>query len=551
MQRKKKFLALLLVVSLVFIAACSKGNTEENKPQPNNGPTTEGDKPSAPVELTMFRDVSGDIKFKPGESMDNNLIYDAIEKDLNIRLKNIWVADAAQYQQKLQMSISANDIADLMQISLMQMQQLIEADMIMDLTDVFEQYATPETKAYMTGDGGKQMDSAKVNGRLMAIPSTGSPYGSSTQIWIRRDWLKQLGLPEPKTMDDVLAIARAFAAKDPGGTGKNYAFPLTRDFLNDGTFDIKGFFNGYHAYPGQWVKDENGSLVYGSIQPQVKVALQELQNLYKEGLLDTEFAVKDVAKVNELLASNQIGIAYGPFWLSYYPLFDNAVKDGKLVQDWWPYPIVSHDAEPALSQIELGVGSYYVVSKSAKHPEAVIQLLNKWVQAYNDPQEGDEVYLYRSEDSSNYWKINPIRVNSQTETLMLGQWVPEAVEAKDGSKLTGLEAPDRYNKIMKYLDGDAKEWAEYPLSGPDGALSIMYDYFEQDRYKFNEFFGAPGPAMTEKLAVLTDKINEVFTKIVMNQIPIEEFDKLVEQFDNLGGKQITEEVNTWYQSTAN
>ncbi|BBI32872.1 extracellular solute-binding protein [Cohnella abietis] len=540
-------LSCVLIVVLAVVSACSSNNSNEGATTPA---TESGAAVSGPVEITMARESEADVKYLPGESIDKNSVSDAIERDLGIKIKNVWVAETAQYEQKTQMSISSNNIPDLMAVTMAQLQQLIEADMIMDLTDVYEKNASAETKAYLTGDGGKQIESAKFEGKLMAIPQTNGPYGASTQVWIRRDWLKQLNLPEPKTMQDVLAIAEAFAKKDPGGTGKSYALPLTKDLLKDVTFDMRGFFNSYHAYPTQWIKDSSGKLVSGDIQPEMKQALKQLQDMYKDGQIDPEFAVKDLVKENELLATNKIGVVYGPFWLSAYPLLGNAVKDGKLVQDWWPYPITSIDDKPAKSQIELGVQKYYVVSKNSKNSEAVIKLLNKWVQAYTNPTETDKVYFLQNEEAVSYWKLSPIRVTSQTETILLGDTVPKAVLAKDPSTLTGVEAPNRYGKIMKYLDGEVGEWAEYPISGPDGAFSIMYDYLQKDLYHFNEFYGSPGTNMMEKRPVLEAKMSEVFIKIIMNQVSIDEFDKFVVEWKKLGGDAITAEVNEWYASAS-
>ncbi|MFC3800783.1 extracellular solute-binding protein [Cohnella sp. GCM10012308] len=562
MKRKRRITAAgLLIASLLAVTACSGNNTNEgaaNTAQPSGGATASDGTASdgsasgspKPVEITMVRENAADIKYKAGETIDKNAVSDALQRDLGITIKNLWVAETSQYKQKVQMSISSNDIPDLMFVGdTAQLQQLIEADMIMDLTDVYEKNATAETKAYLTGDGGKQMESAKIGGKLMAIPMTNGPYGASTEVWIRRDWLKKLNLQEPKTMQDVVNIAQAFASQDAGGTGKTYGLPLTKEFFEDQTFDIKGFFNGYHSYPNQWIKDASGQLVNGNIQPETKQALKQLQDMYKAGLIDPEFGVKDVTKESELVASNKMGIVYGPFWLSAYPLFTSAVKNGKLEQDWWPYPIVSADDKPALSQIELGVGGYYVVNKKMKNPEAVIRLLNKWVQAYTNPAESDKVYLLQNEEASNYWKLNPIRAFSQTETVLLGDSVPKAVEAKDPASLTGLEAPNRYGKIMKYLDGDMSEWAEYPISGPKGAFSIMYDYLQNDRYHFNEFYGAFGPVMLEKKPILDAKMNEVFFKIIMNNAPIDDFDKFVDEWKRLGGDEMTAEVNAWYAET--
>jgi len=553
MKRTSKVaLICMLAGAMTVVSACSKDNTQTNgetqKPAKGNNSTAGKDDgtEAGPIEITMVRENEADIKFLPGETIDNNSVSQAIERDTGIKIKNIWVAETAQYEQKVQMSISSNDIPDLMAVTMPQLQQLIEADMIMDLTDIYEQHATEETKSYLAGDGGKQLNSAKHEGKLMAVPQTVGPYGSSTQVWIRKDWMKQLNLPEPKTMQDVLAIMDAFAQKDPGGTGKTYGLPLTKDLFKDVTFDIRGFFNSYHAYPTQWVEDGTGKLASGDIQPEMKAALKQLQDMYKAGQIDPEFAVKDLVKENELLASGKVGVVYGPFWLSAYPLMGNAVKDGKLIQEWWPYPITSIDDQPAKSQIELGVAKYYVISKKAKHPEAAIKLLNKWVQAYTEPTESDKVYFLQNEEATSYWKLSPIRAFSQTETLMLGDVVPKAVEAKDPSSLTGLEAPNRYGKVMKYLGGDVGEWAEYPISGPGGAFSIMYDYYQNDRYQFNGFYGAPGTALLEKKPVLDAKMSETFIKIIMNQLSIDEFDKFVEEWKRLGGDEITAEVNEWY-----
>lgn len=55
--------------------------------------------------------------------------------------------------------------------------------------------------------------------------------------------------------------------------------------------------------------------------------------------------------------------------------------------------------------------------------------------------------------------------------------------------------------------------------------------------------------MAEKYATLEKMQNEVFTKIIMNVGTGEDFDKFVEDWYALGGEQITQEVNDWYQTT--
>lgn len=66
-----------------------------------------------------------------------------------------------------------------------------------------------------------------------------------------------------------------------------------------------------------------------------------------------------------------------------------------------------------------------------------------------------------------------------------------------------------------------------------------------------EFVGAPTPTMVEKQASLKTMELEMFVRIIMGDASIDEFDKFVENWNALGGAEMTEEVNEWYQSVKN
>jgi len=559
MKKWRRALAFgVMTAMLVFVSACSSNSPSNSSDSNGSSKSTEAqsETPSTDpagtekqvVELTTVRGNPSDIKWDPGESMDKNSVYDAYEKDLGIRIKNLWVADSKQLQQKLNMMIASNDIPDFFSVDQMQLQQLIEADMIMDITEVFDKYATDATKEWYTKDGGRQIKSAKADGKLMAIPLSDSPYNSSSYLWVRKDWLKKLNLPEPKTMQDVLKISEEFTKQDPGGTGKSYGMTMHKDLMNE--YGLTGFFNGYHAYPQTWVKDADGKLAYGSIQPEMKVALKQVQDMYKSGQIDPEFGTKDPDKENELVAGNKIGMAYGAFWLSAWPLETAAVKDGKLVQDWEVYPLPSIDDKPAKTQVGLGVNGYVVISKNCKHPEAVIQILNQWVKLAQNITEEEKVYLNGKELEDKgklYFKVNPIRVFSQDGNVQAGGILPKAIEAKDPGMLNNNpDMMNRYDAVQRYLQGDMTGWLHWMIAKPGGSFSIMNQYLKEDRYQMDEFYGSPTQTMQEKKSILDAKEKEVFTKIIMNQVSIDEFDKFVSEWKSLGGDKITEEVNDWY-----
>lgn len=55
----------------------------------------------------------------------------------------------------------------------------------------------------------------------------GIPYSRQAQtLMIRTDWLKKLGLKAPKTWQQMLAVAKAFADRDPDGDGKKDTYGI-------------------------------------------------------------------------------------------------------------------------------------------------------------------------------------------------------------------------------------------------------------------------------------------------------------------------------------
>ena len=547
----QKFRRMGLVLTLVLslgVSACSSKPSETEQPAEKTAEQPAGSTDGV-LEISTVRAQDPYLKFDEGENFDKNAVYDAYEKDTGVKIINKWVVDGnvngPQFQEKLKMAIATDDLPDFFPATPAQVQQLIEADMIQDLTEVYEKHATDETKEFMMRDGGLQMKSGTFDGKLMAIPETGNPIVPQF-VWVRSDWMKKLNLPEPKTMQDLMKIMETFAAKDPGGTGKAYGLAINKKF-NDGALGLVGFMNGYHAYLNQWMDDGNGGLMFSDIQPEMKEALRALQDMFKKGLIDPEFAVKDMMKASELVFNGQIGVLYGAEWTPAH-LAQAAVKDGKVVQEWSVYRLPSIDGTEASTQIELGTEKYNVVSKKAKHPEAMIKLLNQWIAIDNHPTEEQKVYEFGKglkEKGNNYWQLSPVMAFNQASDN--GSVLPKAIETKDESLLKTKDQKTRYSRAMKYVNGeDISMWWEMLISGPNGAVSHVPYLKEHKLFHQNKFYGAPTPTMVEKKELLERKRDEIFMKIIMNQVSIDEFDKYVADWKKLGGDDMTKEVNEWY-----
>ncbi|MFC5405640.1 extracellular solute-binding protein [Cohnella soli] len=564
---KTKKLALSCVLALLpVMAACSNNGDKQATNSGTTAPTSTASastpeetgntngKFDPPVTVTTVRGFDAASMLYDDETMDKNAIYDAYEKDFGIKIKNNWAVDAKEYNSKLKISIASNDLPDFFKVAAEDLPQLVDSDMVMDLSEAYEKYASEATKKLLNADGGKQMKSATFGGKLMAIPRTNSPFNGAGFVWLRKDWLKEMNLPEPKTMQDLLTISKAFATRDSGGKGKVFGLGLTKDIMEDATGFFSGFLNGYHAYPSQWVKDSSGKLVYGSIQPEMKTALKQLQDMYKAGELDPEAAVNRTDKMLEEVANDRLGMLYGAFWYSA-ALQEAVVKDGKVTQDWGVYTIPSIDGSPALTQISAGVNEYYVINKNAKNPDAIFKLLNQWVDVLTSGKagEGEPNAVYangkalKDVGKVSSWDVNPITVFIQDLYLQGGQKITKALQTNDPSEIAWSgDLLNRYNQVKQFEAGDTTVWYQMGIAGKDGTFTRMNEYFEQNRYHFNEFYGAATPTMGERGDLLKTKEQETFTRIVLGSASIDEFDKFVAEWKKLGGDKITEEVNEWY-----
>ncbi|RED75777.1 extracellular solute-binding protein [Cohnella phaseoli] len=556
MKLGRKFLLITTLIVSVAMTACGNGNTakESEKASPSASPSasasatnSSGVEGGEVIEVSTVAQSDPYLKFDEGESWEKNSVYDAYEKDIGVKITNKWIADITQFKEKVKITIASDDLPDFLLVNATQLKELTEADMIMDLTEVYDQYATEETKKFLTMDGGLQLKTATFDGKLMGIPSSYNPY-QYQYLYVRTDWLKELNLPEPKTMADLVTISEAFKAKNPGGKSTTYGLAVSKNPFNieTGVTGLRAFLNGYHAYENIWIDDGNGGLVNSDIQPEVKQALAGLQDMFKKGLIDPEFAVKDTEKAAELLYDDGIGMVFGASWTPAQ-LVKGAVKDNKVVQEWGVFPIPSVDGSPARPQIGIGVDEYFVISKKAKHPEGVIKLMNQWIVIDNHPTPEQKVYTLGKdlvEKGSNYWLLNPLRVGKQLDNN--GEILPKAIETKDESILQTQDQKTRYERAMKFVDGDTSMWWEYLISGPKGALSLNPEIQNNKQYMQNKFYGAPTPTMVDRQEILTKKRDEVYFKIMMNQVSVDEFDKFVEEWKKLGGDEITKEVNEWY-----
>jgi putative aldouronate transport system substrate-binding protein len=545
-NKKRSVLIPCVAMILAFSTACSIGNSgtqSEKKAEEAGGGQDSGvtTKFEPPIEITTVRAMQPTWKYPEGDSIEKNLWTRDLEQKNGIKVKYNWVAATAQYSEKFNVTMASGDLPDFVQVNADQLQKLIKDDQVADLTAVFEKYGSPQLKEILNRDGGIQMKSAKANNKLLAIPRTIDPINLAPVIWIRTDWLQKLNLKEPKTMQDVMAIAEAFVKNDPDGNGKpdTYGLAIHKNLFG-GPGQLDGFLNGYHAYPNIWIKDAQGKLQFGSIRPEMKAALQKLQEMFKNKMIDPEFGVKDEQKTNEFISQGKSGMHFGkPTDLQPLQQFRNA--DPKA--DWYAFPLSSIDSKPAQPQTSFTGINYFAVNKKYKHPEALVMLLNNYVE--NMWGKGARAEFSYLPDGQPSFQWAPVFLAPFGKNLDAYRRVNEAIKTGNTAGLN-TEEKDYHDKAVLFMGGDNKHFGTARIFGVKGSFEVIGQYMQNKQIIYDEFMGAATPTMAQKMASLNTLQLTTFTKIIMNAAPIEEFDKFVEDWMKLGGTQITQEVNEWY-----
>ena len=345
---KKKIISLTLAMLMVgtTVAGCgTSGDDTSNMTEEEQAAWEEaandpyGKYPELVTYTTGYNLTAQGADTLAGTDYENDTPSDNaytryLKELLNIQNENVFEAQTGDdYNQKVSLAIASQDIPDIMYVAdYSTLVELVESDLIEDLTDVYNNLACDTVKeAYESYGDNNPINTVTFDGKIMAIPKTQLSDGQDF-LWLRKDWLENLNLEEPSTLDEVADVLRAFVNDDPDGDGQANTVGLAAlstvygDYPNN-TFAIDNIFTALDAYPNIWITDDDGNAVYGSVQPEMKDALQLLADWYAEGLIDKEFTTRTNDDIVALISSGQCGAFIGPWWAPFNPAMTSSYAD--------------------------------------------------------------------------------------------------------------------------------------------------------------------------------------------------------------------------------
>ena len=542
-------LSIVLIISVSIFIILKNGSSVDKDTasllrQKEKAKTTPYGKYPELVEYTLGKMTGTNNSNMPeGDTYEDNAYTRYLKEMLNIQNIDLFEATDRDYDNKVSMAVKKKELPDIMVVSDQKvLQELVEKDMIQDLTEVYENCTSDKIKEMYSSYGNTVFDDVTFDGKLMAFPETNIDDGPNL-LWLRKDWLDKLDLEEPKTMEDVEYIISQFIEYDPGKNGEGNTVGLICDpdltgengYRSEYQIDI--LFAKYNAYPKQWIYDDDGQIVYGSIQPEVKKALVKLHEMYQKDILDNQFLVRTTSGMIDLVIDGKCGSFFGPWWAPNNPLMDAKKKDPSA--DWVPYMIETSD----------GVTRYYprnpsykyvVVRKGYEYPEIVpkmISVMFDYIKYEDKEAKGLVEYFKKNVDPT----ARPISINIDYKDALDRCYADVTAaldEIKDPEELPLLEY-SYYEACKDYLENseaDVEDWAAY--ASRISACSL----FKLEPEEIDAVFFTQTETMEDEWWQLLELEKDVYLKIIIGEEPIEYFDEFVKQWKTGGGDRITEEV---------
>jgi putative aldouronate transport system substrate-binding protein len=386
--------------------------------------------------------------------------------------------------------------------------------------------------------------------------------GQDPLFWVREDWRLQLGLPEPKTIDDFINIAQAFVDNDMAGNRMTIGLELQSPVAGryNGSYLADPFFNEVGAFPRSWIDDGTGRIIYGSVAPQAREGLRTVRDLYARGLISRDYVTKDH---RASVAAGHTGVVIGPWWICGN-LLATTVQNNP--DNYWRVFTWRSSKTGGRYTIRPDVNNQWlVVRRGYSNPEIAVRMMNliAEVRCFTDgfvltaeEERRYEVFLplnvrdaYFGRPGIN-WAAWPISLQVDFDDYVLRH---ARVERQD---LELFRAGNTAHFTPSYMEilRDINSYS----NGTDRSLQPwrFYHRFIGKQFTYSDanfitikhaYYPYTTDTMQARWSHLTDLENLAYNSIIMGQQPLEFFDTFVQQWHAQGGTTITAEVNRQFR----
>ena len=529
MNKISRVLTVLLSILMLFsaFAGCSgdKNTDDTNNSTVSSASAVDPDE-SASADTRI---ANGDVTLKYWLAMNTNIpatakscselpMFIEMEKRTGVKIEFIHptTGTAAQQLEQFNVMIASNDLPDMIQWNWNTDFQggptkAAQDGIILDLTEKISSGAPNLSALFNTyPEIAKQVKSDE--GSIFVFPYVKDK--DSTLVWmgpqIRQDWLDELGLTAPETIDEWYTLLAAFKDK------KGATAPLT--FLDSALNTTHCFYSAYGI--GRTFFVDGDKAKYGPFEPAYKDVLTTLKKWFDEKLLDPDFATQNQAAMDAKITSGQSGAflqTVGGGMGRYLTTMQTENPAFKLAGVTPPVLVKGDAPKYGQKDYQYPASGSVAITTQCKNVDVAV----KWLD-YCYSKEGQILFNYG--------------VENESYTMVDGK--PKFTELitknPDGLPLSHILA--RYSHIP--------DWG--PFMPILDAANVMYPFPAQVEAKqaWNKVQASGAfppvsltPDESQKLGTIMNEVkthvDEMFLKFVMGQEPLSNFDKYIQTLKDM------------------
>lgn len=502
---KRNFKALSIVASIFLLAACS-GKEKSSSSSAKNS--------------ISFMLVDYDGNPLSGEHAPAIIKY--MEDWTKSKIEFQFVPNDG-YKEKMKSTLKSSDMPMIMHIDKMGI-DIVEAannGKFWDLNEFIWDSSKYPNLSKMNKDICKSLN---VNGQLIGLYKA-RDIGRNGLSY-RKDWAEKLGIPEPKTPEDIYNMMHAFTYDDPDGNGEDDTYGLAMCSFT-GPFDIA---QTWFDCGNGWI-EENGNLVPIHQTAAYKDALDWFRKLYADRVMPQNWRELDTKGWQDQVKKGKAGV------------FIDVMDGGRRIWDGFiSSKMKSVVNENELASMELvgaingktlataGYNGFLAITKAAKTREQVEACLH-----YIDKMCDDEMIILAA------YGLKNINYEIDKDGYLVD------TDAKDKSASKAYAPLNQTQCFVPHVLNQAKP------SVKNNPRKIK----ELEVISNNEKYAVFNPALSylansetysKKGSELDSLISEARTKYICCEMNEADLQAAFDKWNKLGGTAVISEVNEQYRA---
>ncbi|WP_168120072.1 ABC transporter substrate-binding protein [Paenibacillus sp. HB172176] len=379
-NRAIQWMSALLVVTAV--TGCSGNNGSDANGNAKNGSNTAANEATSvagdsqkEIDLKYWTGLPAEVA-TVAKSYNDITMYKVRNEESNVKVEFEHPASGSEDEQ-FNLMMASQALPDVIEYDFLNKypggpDKAIEDEVIIPLNDLIDEYA-PNLKKYLDEHPDLAKEIKTDNGTIYNIPSlSDTTYRSFGGPMIRKDWLDEFNLSAPETVDDWENVLGTL--KQEKGLDAPYAKLQWMP-------DVFAWAYGIQIFDDQGFYQDNGTVLYGPMQPQYKEYLTRMHSWYEKGLLDPDFATIDQKTMDAKVLQDETAGIYGYIgggMGTYNPAGQEKNKNFELVAV--QYPVLNQGDEPqfinAAAVYQPGNSAY--ITTANKNPVDTIKWFDYW-----------------------------------------------------------------------------------------------------------------------------------------------------------------------------